>query len=122
MSNDPVWLADNVMAFLLDRQGDAPDKSLLQSKIEAYYDGKAFPFTFRFGHVAWSETTGQDYGVVVALDERPVLHVDLYSVDLESPLAKHAFHVVRTFEDGEWTGVLAARQRDPAKAAKSEQD
>ena len=106
MSNDPVWLADNVMAFLLDRQCDAPDKSLLQSKIEADYDGKAFPFTLRFGHVAWSETTGQDYGVVVALDERPVLHVDLYSVDLESPLAKQAFHVVRTFEDGEWTGVL----------------
>ena len=50
------------------------------------------------------------------------VHVDLYSVDLESPLAKHAFHVVRTFEDGEWTGVLAARLRDPAKAAKSEQD
>ena len=45
MSNDPVWLADNVMAFLLDRRGDAPDKSLLQSKIEADYDGKAFPFT-----------------------------------------------------------------------------
>jgi hypothetical protein len=111
MSNDPVWLADNVMAFLLDRQGDAPDKSLLQSKIEADYNGKAFPFTLRFGHVAWSETTGQDYGVVVALDERPVLHVDLYSVDLESlrddsPLAKQALHVVRTFEDGEWTGVL----------------
>ena len=42
MSNDPVWLADNVMAFLLDRQGDAPDKSLLQSKIEADYNGKAF--------------------------------------------------------------------------------
>ena len=106
MSNDPVRLADNVMAFLLDRQGDAPDKSLLQSKIEADYDGKVFPFTLRFGHVAWSETTGQDYGVVVSLDERPVLHVDLYSVDLESPLAKQAFHVVRTFEDGEWTGVL----------------
>jgi hypothetical protein len=81
MSNDPVWLADNVMAFLLDRRGDAPDKSLLQSKIEADYDGTAFPFTIRFGHVAWSETTGQDYGVVVALDERPVLHVDLYSVE-----------------------------------------
>ena len=80
MSDDPVWLADNVMAFLLDRQGDAPDKSLLQSKIEANYDGKVFPFTLRFGHVAWSETTGQDYGVVVSLDERPVLHVDLYSV------------------------------------------
>ena len=106
MSNDPVRLADNVMAFLLDRQGDAPDKSLLQSKIEADYDGKVFPFTLRFGHVAWSETTGQDYGVVVSLDERPVLHVDLYSVDLESPLATQAFHVVRTFEDGEWTGVL----------------
>lgn len=106
MSNDPVRLADNVMAFLLDRQGDAPDKSLLQSKIEADYDGKVFPFTLRFGHVAWSETTGQDYGVVVSLDERPVLHVDLYSVDLESPFAKQAFHVVRTFEDGEWTGVL----------------
>ena len=106
MSNDPVRLADNVMAFLLDRQGDAPDKSLLQSKIEADYDGKVFPFTLRFGHVAWSETTGQDYGVVVSLDERPVLHVDLYSVDLESPFATQAFHVVRTFEDGEWTGVL----------------
>ena len=48
MSNDPVRLADNVMAFLLDRQGDAPDKSLLQSKIEADYDGKVFPFTLRF--------------------------------------------------------------------------
>ena len=91
MSNDPVWLADNVMAFLLDRQGDAPDKSLLQSKIEADYDGKAFPFTLRFGHVAWSETTGQDYGVVVALDERPVLYVDLYSVDGRAHLPNTPF-------------------------------
>ena len=91
MSNDPVWLADNVMAFLLDRQGDAPDKSLLPSKIEAYYDGKAFPFTFRFGHVAWSETTGQDYGVVVALDEHPVLHVDLYSVVWKAHLPNTPF-------------------------------
>ena len=37
------------MAFLLDRQGDPPDKSLSQSKIEADYDGKAFPFTIQFG-------------------------------------------------------------------------
>jgi len=44
MSNDPVWLADNVMAFLLDRQGDAPDKSLLQSKIEADYRVRHFRF------------------------------------------------------------------------------
>ena len=113
MSNDPVRLADNVMAFLLDRQGDAPDKSLLQSKIEADYDGKVFPFTLRFGHVAWSETTGQDYGVVVSLDERPVLHVDLYSVDLESPLAKTSLsrcpHLRGWRVDGRANGGAASR-------------
>ena len=83
-----------------------PTKASYNRKSKRTTNGKLFPFTLRFGHVAWSETTGQDYGVVVSLDERPVLHVDLYSVDLESPLATQAFHVVRTFEDGEWTGVL----------------
>ena len=99
-ANDPVYVADCIMACLFTM-----GQKRLNLTID--YEGDEFPF-----FLTWDEPSGTNTNRIgVQFNGAPVLLVDLFMRDSAelvgaAPLKKQVLHKVKVFEDGPWARIL----------------
>jgi hypothetical protein len=101
VQNDPVRIADDVMAYLTSK--GAINEAI---DLKAQFEGKTFQF-----YLVRLRSENKDI-ILVDYDGRTVLQVELFAMgdplalDANTPLKKQVLHTVTHFDDGPWVDVL----------------